>query len=503
MPEKKAVNLQRSFAGQVVSYGLVQFIIRLQGLITLPILTRLIGSEGYGNLAPLGALASIGQILITLGAPNSIKIFIPGLPKNQRSKEFWAVFQTNLIAGTVFSLALLALFPLIKTTLLAPNTSPALYFAGVIAIPLSALQAVLYAQIVNNHEGRAYSGIVAIVASTQLIVVTVGAIWFRETGVLYATAIAQMLQLLLMVKQVLKEDPFVLLTRELIPVIKRYYTYGLTLVVAGLSSWIIASSDRFFLVHFSGVRVAGIYDVVYSLSSQLNQLGAPIFAALMPYVAASINLDKPQEARKYFDQSNKILLFVFMPAVILYSITGRDLLRIIATAEFAQAFQIVPYLALAIALWQLVGVYNYNLHAHQRGQVLLISMGVAAAVNVGLNVIFIPQYGMMAAALSTLAAYAVIFVLNGYFSNQSLRIPYDLPYFFRLCIASAGMSLIIYALQIVLADRQPLFRFLSSVSLGGIAYLGLVILLGALSRDEWGKLLDVGRAVFSVNRRGD
>lgn len=42
--------IRRSFAGQVVSFGAVQIIIRLKGLITLPVLTRLIGAEGYGNL---------------------------------------------------------------------------------------------------------------------------------------------------------------------------------------------------------------------------------------------------------------------------------------------------------------------------------------------------------------------------------------------------------------------------------------------------------------------
>lgn len=492
--------LRGSFAGQVASFGVVQLIIRLRGLIALPILTRLIGAEGYGNIAPLGAIGGIAQTLIILGTANSLKVFIPGAPEKQRARDFWGVFQTTLMLGSLVGLLLAALYPIFLGFLLAPGTSFVMYVVAILAIPIGAVQSILYAQIVNNREGRAYSRIIAISAVLELVFLVVGAYWLREIGVLYATALAQLVLSLLMARRILVKDRFVRLNREALVGLSQYYTYGMTLVIAGLASWVVGSSDRFFLVRLTGTKQAGIYHVIYSFSSQLNHLGAPVFSALMPFVATSINSGKEGQAKKYLEQAYHFLLSVLVPAIILYSVTSRDLLNMVATREFAKEYAIVPYLALSFGLWQLVGVYNYNIHAHKRGQLMIISMVMAGIVNVGLNAIFIPNYGIMAASISTLVAYLIIFVMNRYFSNQSLRLTHDNIFLAKIAIASGALLLAALSVQSILPNQGSLLRFLATSSFAGGIYLITVFLLRAYSVKEIKQIRNVLVAVFSIRR---
>lgn len=494
-------SLRKSFAGQVVSFGLAQLVIRLRGLIVLPILTRLIGTEGYGNLAPLGALGAITQTLIILGAANSLKIFIPNLPKERRSEEFWGVFQITLITGTTAVLLLAALFPLLRDSILSENTDFTLYLGALLAIPVSALQTILYAQVVNNSEGLPYARTVLISSLLETILLIVGALGFREVGVIYATALSQLVLTILVARLILRTNPFVWLRREMLQPIKKYYVYGLTLVVGGLASSVVASSDRFFLVRLASAEEAGAYDVIYNFSSQLNYLAAPIFSALMPFVAASVGRGETKRARSYLSQANKMVISIFVPAILLYSATSRDLFLVMTTPEFAAATSIVPIIALAVAFIQFVGVYNYNIHAHQRGQWIVFSVVVAAILNLSLNAIFIPRYGMLAAAWSTLAAYVLAFLLNRHFSNQSLKVGYDWIFVGKVVLSSllmfGGAKLVITAMPL----QSSLLRFLAASGVGGVVYLLSIWILRAYTEKERDYLKNVLRSIFVPGKK--
>ena len=79
--------------------------------------------------------------------------------------------------------------------------------------------------------------------------------------------------------------------------------------------------------------------------------------------------------------------------------------------------------------------------------------GVAAVVNVALNLALIPPYGMMGAAVATVAAYTVMFAGMAWWAQRV----YPVPYQWRrvLTAAAAGVAL---AAAGKLARRRPARR---------------------------------------------
>ncbi len=61
----------------------------------------------------------------------------------------------------------------------------------------------------------------------------------------------------------------------------------------------------------------------------------------------------------------------------------------------------------------------------KRTQFNWVITGVAAVVNVALNLILIPPYGMMGAAIATVAAYAVMFVGMTWYAQRVYPVPYQ------------------------------------------------------------------------------
>ena len=61
----------------------------------------------------------------------------------------------------------------------------------------------------------------------------------------------------------------------------------------------------------------------------------------------------------------------------------------------------------------------------RRTQFNWVITGVAAVVNVVLNLTLIPVYGMMGAAIATVAAYTVMFVGMAWWAQRVFRVPYQ------------------------------------------------------------------------------
>jgi len=491
---------EKSFIGQIFSFSAVQFFLQFRGLITLPIMSRLIGADGFGLASPLMALSALAQSLLILGVSTSMTIFIPGYPPEQRRRDFWSLAQVILIFSAISVPLMILFYPLIRIALLPPEMTMSLFFAGIIAVPVSTLQMVLYAQIVNNHEGKAYSIIMAITTGFELIVTIAAAYYFGVIGFLYATAGTVLVQCVLMLHIIRSQDAFVWLNPSTLPHLKKYYTYGLTMFIAGLASLIVDSSDRFIVGKFLGAHELGIYQVAYNLGYKLNQLAGPVFAALMPFVAGAINSGERDKAKKYLEQSYKILLFIFVPGVTLMSLTSHDLLSVFTTEEFMSGAVIVPFVAAGIAIWQINGIYTYNIHAHKRGQVIILSTLCGAMINLVLNLIFVPRYGIIVAAISTFLAYIVIFVINRYFARQSLVVELDKIFLFKMAMAAFGMAISVILLQTALRSIIPIIRLVSAICIGGGVYLLLIYWLRMFSNNERQQLWGTARAVFKRPR---
>jgi len=103
-----------------------------------------------------------------------------------------------------------------------------------------------------------------------------------------------------------------------------------------------------------------------------------------------------------------VLASLWMPEIIRIPLgSGRHILN----EAYWSAIPVIPvimgaYVLMGLYFLELPGIYYRN-----KTYLNALFMGIAALVNIGLNVLLIPHYGMMGAALATAAAYAVMAAL--------------------------------------------------------------------------------------------
>jgi len=98
---------QRTLNSEMLFLGLFQGSLRVKPLILLAFLTRLLGPEGYGQIAALTAFLVLASNLSTFGLNSSIQVFLPKLSRLNQSQHFWGLVLFCLLLNLVVAASLL------------------------------------------------------------------------------------------------------------------------------------------------------------------------------------------------------------------------------------------------------------------------------------------------------------------------------------------------------------------------------------------------------------
>lgn len=260
-------------------------------------------------------------------------------------------------------------------------------------------------------------------------------------------------------------------TREL----KRFAAFGLPLSLSILLGTVIASSDRLLIGWLLGAEAAGTYAVAYAVADRpMGILAAWLGMSFLPAAIAAMERQGRDAAGSVVGGSVEIYSFVALPAGVGLMLVAEPLCAVLAGAEFREdATRIVPWIAAAGILHGLMmhsASHPFLLAGRTRG--LVSTMVVAAAINVGLNLLLLPSLGVIAAAYSTVAAYALGLAVRTVLARRFFTVPLPWAGLTRIAAATAAMAAIIGAVP---DSGEPLARLTALVGVGMASYASLAL----------------------------
>lgn len=243
--------------------------------------------------------------------------------------------------------------------------------------------------------------------------------------------------------------------------------YGLPLSATLALSYLLNSSDRFLIAYFIGDYAAGVYAAGYDLASQiLMMLMLIINTAAFPLILNDLEQHGIEPARQQLSRNIVLLLAVAAPATVGMVLFAPEIARTVLGQRFQDtAISLIPWIAVATLLNGLRS-YHFDL-AFQLGKSTvhqLWVMGAAILVNVVLNFIWIPRYGVIGAAWSTLAAYAAALLASVVIGRRFFPLPLNGRGMVRVGVAVLAMI----AVWSLLAYSYPVRH---QILLGGILFL--------------------------------
>jgi O-antigen/teichoic acid export membrane protein len=168
--------------------------------------------------------------------------------------------------------------------------------------------------------------------------------------------------------------------------------------------------------------------------------------------AFAYSIDDDEEARGTYGYVLTYLLFVCSWIALALSLLAPWLVRVLAPTnrDFWPAARVVPELAFAAVAFAGYIVMAIGVGRARRTQFNWVVTGVAAVLNVALNLILIPRYGMLGAAIATAAAYTLMFVGMTLNAQSVFRVPYQWRRVVTVIAAAVGLTLVGKALDVSL-----------------------------------------------------
>ena len=166
----------------------------------------------------------------------------------------------------------------------------------------------------------------------------------------------------------------------------------------------------------------GIYRATVQLSLLVSFGLQAINQVLHPHFSRLYSLNEHIKLQKLVRLSSRIIFSISLPPVILLVLYGKDILRLVFGDPFYVGGLTLSILSIAQLINAAMGSVGalLNMTGHER--YTLKGVVLAAIVNVILNFILIPIYGMLGAALASVASLALWNLLLRHYVKKKLNI---------------------------------------------------------------------------------
>lgn len=466
----------QKFTKDIGLLGLTQVITALSSIITLPIITKLLGAQNYGIWAQLLVTIALVSSFALINLPYALIRFLPGEKDKQQIQDgVWSAF-TIAFAILIVIDALLIFFSNTISKIFGCNQILILFLCPIVMF--ECLNYLLYNVFRAFQETRkyCYNTIASRTTETMLIIFTVFS-GYGLTGAVISMLISRIIFFIIMTSLVIKrvgiKIPKFLKTKE-------YLSYCLPLVPVDVSYWVIQSSDKYFVGFFLGTIFVGYYAPAYILGCCISFFVTPLGFLLPAILSKHHDENEINTVKTYLRYSLKYFLLLAIPAVFGLSAMARQLLSTFSTPEIAQhSYFVVPFVALSMLLAGVGGIVTQNLLIKKKTKISGSIWIITAFLNFGLNFMFVPYFGILGAAITTLIAYTFVTTLGWYYSFKELAFEIDWKAIYKIIFASAIMSFFVFLIKPV-----GLYRELITAALGVLIYGTLIILLKGLSIQE-------------------
>lgn len=256
--------------------------------------------------------------------------------------------------------------------------------------------------------------------------------------------------------------------------LKEMLIFGLPMILTSISGIILSITDRYSLRFLSDMGQVGVYSFGFKISNILKVfLGQSIIWALTPIM---YKVMKDLAARQFYSKVLNYFAFILTFAVLILSLFSREVIELIAqNPDYFLAYQIVPVIAYAILFDLLKNVSAIGINIAKKTKTTARIITFVAILNIGLNVLLIPYFQALGAAIATLISQFVAFLLITKYGQKYFTIPYE---YFKL-ISVLIISILLLGTTFLFKEESLTLRLIVKTILA-ISFPCLLIVFGII-----------------------
>ena len=371
----------------------------------LPVFTKYLTPEDFGVLANLESFGRLIPVVLSLYLDSAFGRYYfqerESILRVRRlySTHFWFI----LIWGGCASLVLLAATHNVLNSLLGVTVLP------IIIIIFTSLFSQLALMVMAMWRANLMSKNISILQiSTSLLSVgiTLYLLVYENYGWqarIYGIAGMTSMQFALLLIYVVKKR-MIDFTFD-IAMLKRSLLFSIPLIPNLAAGWIAGFSDRIVLTYYGYLADTGLYSIAFQFAFILYILNDSITQVQGPIAFSGLTYDS-EVAKKQTSIFLTIFLWIIFFFYLAITLFSKYLLEEFTSQEFHTAYVLVPILSIIYILSGVYRIFTNIILFHGRTWIISFGAIIQAILNILLNILFIPKFGMYAAAWSSVLSMA-------------------------------------------------------------------------------------------------
>lgn len=395
----------------ILSIG--KLLTKLVSFFLLPLYTSILADEEFGLY---DVLITYGTVLIPIFNwqfdQGLFRFMLDTRGDDEKHKDLFS----TLFTSCFFQVALyVVLFLLI---------SPFLHIEHAIFLLFYVVLHIFFEMLHQFIRGRGSSvkytiaSFIATTAITVMNVITLVVLKMGLQGMFISTLIGQSIGIVYLIFAT-KFWKFYSIKRFSKNTFKQVGAYAFPLIPNNLAWWVVNASDRVIIKHFLGLAANGIY----AAANKFPNVFIQFYNILNLSWTETVSLHYEDEDRDEFLTETMTAMFklfscacfgitAVMPFIFKYLVVRKD---------YAPGFYHIPILMYAMLFRVLVGLYSCVYVAQKNAKKIAVTSIVAAVINVSVNLILVKFIGLYAASVSTLVAFAVMFIVRYIDVNKTVH----------------------------------------------------------------------------------
>jgi O-antigen/teichoic acid export membrane protein len=412
----------RKLFSDVAIYSSGNLLVKGLSLISAPIFTRIFDPAQYGAWGVINVMVAFMTGILLLGGDNAYTRYYFQCESEEEKRTLTATWFAFLaIWGVVAVLVVLPFSATLADWMLGTEGYRAAWVIGLVSSPLAMMNLILAQALRNRFRAKAFTllNVITAVMTIGLAVLFVIGFNLGVAGALLGAAVASLVMIPVRIWSV--RD---LLSRRFsFALIRKLLAFGLPLVPMNIAFWLFSNADRIMLARLGSLTDVGLYTITASLTAVIMLLQNAVGQSWLPHGIKVYEEDKALAADVF-----KKTMIIFM-AGSGFVITGfvalaQEVLFILVPPTYYAAFTAIPFLAAGFVFFTSAHISVVVIMAKNKTVYIMIACWAVAVLNIGLNYLLIPRFGITGAGAATGISYMLFAVSYALISRRLWPVVY-------------------------------------------------------------------------------
>jgi len=465
------------FAGLVVELA-ISFVAKV-------LMARILGKFDYG-VATLGITTlAFGSSILLLGMNNGVGRYLPRYDDISDQKGI-IVSALHIVVGVSAAASVLmgVLAEPIATYVLGEPQAVTVIRIAAVGLPFAVVLKLSIGVIQGMQESvpkvlirNIGQPVIRFSLITAVLLLGLG-----STGIVWAYTFTFILASIAGVYYIFWKTPVL---ADIAPALKRreLLWFSVPLMMMTGMIMILSKLDIFLISYFRTTNEVATYNVVYPLSELLTVSLSAFSFIFMPAISELHADGEEDEMERIYRVVTKWIFLMTLPLFLLVLTFPELIIGMTFGVEYTEGSVALMVLSFGFFLHAVLGPNMNTLTSIGQTRVIMYDNIFAAAVNVVLNVLLIPRYSFLGAAVATVASYSLLNLLYSYQLYRSTGIHPLTPEILRPGTIAGGVMAVLYAGLTTVFGVTP-FALLVTIGLFAVCYVVVILRFGGVQEEE-------------------